>query len=83
MSHFPCAPTAEASDTRSSAPAAEADLTLRVRDGLGGNTVLQLTPDMLEWAGGAGRALEVIGVREVLRVPRGDQCLYDSPKFQG
>ena len=35
MRYCPCAPTAEASDTRSSAPAAEADLTLRVRGGFG------------------------------------------------
>ena len=77
MSHFPCAPTAEAGDTRPSAPTAEADLTLRVLDGLGGNTVLKLTPDMLKWADDAEQALEVIDILDMLGVPRGDECLYD------
>ena len=77
MSHFPCAPTSEASDIRPSAPTAEADLTLLVRYGLVGNTVIQLTPDMLEWADDAEQALEVIDILEMLGVPRGDECLYD------
>ena len=77
MSHFPCAPTSEASDIRPFAPTAETDLTLLLRCGFGGSTVVQLTPDMLEWADDAEQALEVIDILEILGVPRGNECLYD------